>query len=116
VIAQDVQSQLWERERGFWTGGTEYYARHLSADVMIVFPGVVLDRRAVIEAVSAAPRWTTVTFAKQRALVLSDDVVLFNYHATAHRETPPSPFHTLVTSVYVRRAGAWLLAFQRQTT
>jgi hypothetical protein len=112
---RDVESALWERERSFWTGGDEYYRQNLAGEVLMVFPDLVLDRNGTIEAIAAAPRWTSVSFEQQRLVPLSDDAVAIHYRARAYREDEPSPYRTLATSVYVRREGEWLLAIHQQT-
>lgn len=109
----DLESILWQREHGFWMGDAEYYRRNLSEDALMVFPGMVLDRAASIEAIGAAPRWTTVTFEDQRSVVLSGEVVVLHYRATARREE--FPYQALATSVYVKRDDVWRLAVHQQT-
>ena len=112
---QNVESTLWEHERGFWTGGAEYYRRNLANNALMVFPRMTLDKAQTIESIANAPRWTTVTFETQQYVPLSDDVVALHYHAVAVRDGDPSPYSALVTSVYVRREAEWLLAIHQQT-
>ena len=57
----NVESTLWERERGFWTGAAEYYRHNLAHNVLMVFPRMTLDRDRTIESIADAPRWTRVT-------------------------------------------------------
>ena len=54
-------------------------------------------------------------FDAPRSLALSADVAALQYRASARREGDDSPYHALVTSVYVRRDGAWRLALHQQT-
>jgi hypothetical protein len=110
-----VEATLWERERNFWTGDAEYYRHTLADPALMVFRGVALDRKQTIDSIAGAPRWTSVAFDQQRSLALSDDVVALHYVATAQREGDGSPYHALVTSVYVRRGADWLLAVHQQT-
>ena len=112
---RDVETALWVRERDFWTSGEDYYRRHLAGDVLMAFPGLVLDREAAIAAVAAAPRWKTPAFDQQRCIALSDDVVALHYHATARRDGEASPYRALVTSVYVRQDDEWRLAIHQHT-
>ena len=81
----------------------------------MIFPGLVLDRTAAIDAIAAAPRWATATFADRKTLALSEEVVALLYRATAQGEGDAKPYQALVTSVYVRRGGEWLLALHQQT-
>ena len=111
----DVHAAVWELERGFWTGGAEYYRRHLAGETLMVFPGMVLDRETTIQVIEAAPRWTSVSFDRQQLLALSAEAVAIHYRATARREGQAAPYEALVTSVYVRRQGEWTLAVHQQT-
>ena len=58
VSINDVESTLWERERDAWTSGAEYYRRNLAADVLMVFPGMVLGRVERSEVILIQPRTT----------------------------------------------------------
>jgi hypothetical protein len=111
----NVETALWEREREFWTGAADFYRRNLADNVLMVFPGMTLDRDRTIASIANAPRWATVTFDKQQCVPLSDDVIALHYRAVAVRVGDPSPYNALITSVYVRRNAEWLLAIHQQT-
>jgi hypothetical protein len=74
VTVREAESALWERERGFWTGGEEHYRRYLAAERL------------------------RSTIAQRRNAGARDP-----------------PYQALVTSVYVRRDGEWLLSIHQQT-
>lgn len=111
----NVESLLWERERGFWTGAADFYQRNLADNVLMVFPGMTLDKDRTIASIANAPRWATVTFEGQQCLPLSDDVIALHYRAVAVRVGDLSPYNALIMSVYIRRNAEWLLAIHQQT-
>ena len=110
----NVESLLGKREREFWTGTADFY-RNLADNVLMVFPGMTLDRDRTIQSIADAPRWTAVTFDKQQCLPLSDAAIALHYHALAVRDGDSLPYSALITSVYVRGGADWLLAIHQQT-
>jgi catechol 2,3-dioxygenase-like lactoylglutathione lyase family enzyme len=63
-------SSLWQMEAQFWHGGADFYHANLTDDALMAFPepAGVLDRRAAIDSISTAPRWTTVRFEQRHAM------------------------------------------------
>ena len=114
-MSGEVESELWQLERDFWTGREEHNRLLLASEVAMIFPGMVLDRQGTIEPIAAPPRWREADFDQQRTLALSNDVVALHYRATARREGDAAPYTAHVASVYVRRDDKWRLALHQQT-
>lgn len=53
-----IESDLTERERGFWTGSVAHYERWLVPQVLMVFPAPVgiLDRDAALAGIRSGSR------------------------------------------------------------
>jgi hypothetical protein len=110
-----VTAELVRLERGFWLESADFYRQNLAEEVLMVFPGAGVMRRAdVIEGIEAAPRWLRVEIGGEQLLELGPESRLLCYHALAHRDGE-SEYSALVSSVYVRRGGAWKLVFHQQS-
>lgn len=107
--------ELWRLEAQFWKGGEQFYRDNLTDDSLMVFSGMVLTKDQTVETITGGARWIEVAFDNQRVVLLTDDAVALNYHASARREGAET-YTAVATSVYVRRGGAWLLALHQQTT
>jgi len=114
--AQGLMDRLVDLERGFWTGDGDFYRGNLTDDAVMVFPDPVgvLDRRSIVESISAASRWNNVEIGAPACVRVADGAALLTYRATAGREGQP-PYEALASSLYVERGGAWRLAFHQQT-
>jgi hypothetical protein len=110
-----VTSELLGLERRFWLEGADFYRENLAEDVLLVFPGAGLMRRAdAVAGIEAAPRWLRVDIRDEQLLQLGPESRLLCYKALAHREGE-AEYSALVSSVYVRRGGAWKLLFHQQS-
>jgi hypothetical protein len=114
-----IEQILTTLERQGWEAltagrGAGFYREHLTADALMVFPFGVLEREQSIEAIDAAPPWATYHIDESRVIALDGNSALITYRVTAQREGQP-PYTAILTSGYVRRDGAWKLAFHQQT-
>jgi hypothetical protein len=110
-----MEQQILELEEQFWRGGADVYRRHLAADALMVFgPVGVLDRDGIIASVEGGQRWDDVAFSDVRFVRLTGDACVVTYRADAQR-AGEAAYTALVGSVYVRRDGAWQLAFHQHT-
>lgn len=112
---------LLELERRGWdalcasTGG-EHYGRLMTADgVMVLVNGMVLDRDGVAASFDGAPPWSSYDLSEPRLVELGEDSAGLVYRATATRDSDPTPFEALMTSVYRLVDGQWRLALYQQT-
>jgi hypothetical protein len=112
----DLMKQVLQMEEWFWRGGADVYRRHLAGDALMVFgPVGVMDRAAIVASVEASPRWEDVAFDDARLVPLTDDTCVVTYTARARR-AGEAAYAALVSSVYVRRDGAWQMAFHQHTS
>jgi hypothetical protein len=91
-----------------------FYSEVLAPDVVMLLPGGlrVEGRRDALDAMSGPP-WTEHALSDVRVVALAEDCALVAYRADARRGD--TAYTTLVGSVYVARAGRWLLAVHQQT-
>jgi hypothetical protein len=120
MTAEKISEQLISRERAGWEAlkngrGKEFYAGCLSGDAMMVLPFGVYDRPASIQAIDDEHPWAGYEHFEYRTVELGEDAAVLSYRVRAERPELDSPYQALVSSVYVRREGEWLLAFHQQT-
>lgn len=96
------------------TGGAAYYRECMTDDGIMVFPGMVLSKDACIAAIEHAAPWSWFRIEEPRTMRLTEDSAIVIYRASAQRDGQPR-YTALMSSVYVRRDGAWKLAFHQQT-
>jgi len=113
--------ELLDLENQGWTSlcdstGADFYGRLMTPDgVMVLAHGQVLDRDAVLASLDDAPPWRTYEITEERLIRLGDDQAILVYTGRATRDGDEPPFVALMSSVYVRREGAWRLALYQQT-
>ena len=115
----DCEHELVALEREGWEAlaagrGAEYYREHLSDDALMAFSFGVMSREAAIEAMRSAPPWSTFEIREAQVVQLTPDSGVVVYRATARR-AGQDPYHAVISSAFVRRDGAWKLAFHQQT-
>jgi hypothetical protein len=107
--------QLRQLERGFWLEGADYYREHVAAEFVLLFPGMgAMDRAQAIEGIEGGRRWEHLETEGEKVVHLGADVRLLYYRARARR-AGAAEYSAWVASVYVRRGGAWKLAFHQQS-
>lgn len=94
--------------------GADYYEEHLTDDAAMAFPFGVMTRAEAISAMRSSEPWASFAITDARAVELTDDSAVLVYRALAERPGQP-PYDAVMSSVYVRREGRWLLAFHQQT-
>jgi hypothetical protein len=107
-------------ERTLWTNDAVFYKENLTDDCLLVFPETgVISRDVAVDAIrkenEEGRRWVDVDFSNVRNLRVSDDVALLIYRVAARWEHEKSGTTALASSLYIRRDGAWKLAFHQQT-
>ena len=115
--AQAHDQDLLNLERQFWKGDADFYRRNLTDRAVMVFPepAGVLTRDKILETIASSRRWADVRIDDARVVVLIRETALLTYKATARREGDEKDYVALVSSVYVKRDGAWKLAFHQHT-
>jgi hypothetical protein len=117
---KEFPDHLLDIERKLWTNDAVFYKDHLTEDCLLVFPETgVISRDIAVEAIrkenEEGRRWAEVDFEEVGSLLLADDVALLTYRAIARWEHEKSAITSLACSLYVKRSGAWKLAFHQQT-
>jgi hypothetical protein len=111
-----LEDHLFELEEQFWIKGPGYFERNLAHTALMVLPepaGVLLTDQ-IVPALGKA-RWKQVQLEEHRLLELDERTALVTYAATAARDDGSAPYRARASSVYVRDAAAWKLAFHQQT-
>ena len=109
-----LKDEITELEKGFWTGGPDYYRAHVDESCLVVFEEMagVLRREAIADSVRGA-RWTGLRMEPVGFVQLSEESAILSYEASATRER--EPYRALVSTAYVRRPDGWKMAFHQQT-
>ncbi|WP_418320684.1 hypothetical protein [Piscinibacter sakaiensis] len=107
---------LWQFEREFWLADAAKIRQRLAEPALLVFPPPtgVLQGMAGVEALAAAPRWTSVVLRKQTLNFPAAGVAVLAYAVRAGRDDSPD-HQALCSSTYVHDGEAWKLALHHQT-
>ncbi|HEV2059092.1 MAG TPA: nuclear transport factor 2 family protein [Solirubrobacteraceae bacterium] len=109
-----LEADGWEALSTDGAAATEFYGRVLDGAVVMLLPGGMrlTDRDAILKSMGGVP-WTSFALEDPQVLGLGADGALVVYGVVAEREG--ATYSALVSSAYVRRDGAWRLAFHQQT-
>ena len=116
-----VTEELVALERRAWSaltseeGAVEFYERVLSHDMVMVLPGMVLERAEAMESWMGCVPWRDFEIEDVRVVSLDKNAALLTYRATARRTKDVASYRALCTSVYRMAGGRWWLVFQQQT-
>ena len=115
-----LETQLLDVEMQLWRNDAELYRDNLTAEALLVFPETgVITRDVAVGAIlvenAEGRRWAEVNFEEVRSARLTEDVALLIYRVTARWEHEESEYPALASSIYVKREGAWKLAFHQQS-
>ena len=118
--ANEFPEQLISIERKLWTNDARFYSDNLTEGCVLVFPETgVISRDVAVDAIrkenEEGRRWAEVHFDEVRSLLLADDVALLTYRAIARWEHEKYANTAFASSLYVKRGGAWKLAFHQQS-
>ena len=96
--------------------GSDFYGSLLTRDgVMVLAPGLVLDRAAAVATLREAIPWDRYEIADARIVNVGVEGAALVYTARAQRDGQDTPFVALMSTVYRRGAGGWRLALYQQT-
>ena len=114
-----LERELLELEDAGWDAlssdrGASFYRDNMADDGLMVFPGVVMNKADALAAIAFAKPWSEHRISDVAVRALDTDAALIAYRATAQREGA-AEYRAMMTSVYVRRAGRWLLALHQQS-
>jgi hypothetical protein len=114
----DLRRDVTDLERRFWTeggGNPNFWSRHFADDGLVALPMGMMDKPQTVAAMHQAQPWSQATLDDVHLVLIADDVAALSYHATARRSGEQADYTAVVSSVYVRRSGEWLLVLHQQT-
>ena len=111
-------SEIEELERRGWralsgSNGAAFYEKVMAEDGFMVFPGMVMDKPTAVATIREVEPWSRFELADIRVAV-DANAALITYRATAQRAGQPE-YEAVMSSVYVRREGQWLLLLHQQS-
>ena len=111
----DIDKDLLELEKGFWTGGPDHYRKHLDETCLVVFSEMagVMGREEIASMVGKTI-WKDLKVEPKAMVRPTPDTAVIAYHASATRENGEA-YSANVGSGYVKRDGEWKMAFHHQT-
>ena len=109
----DLLDVLLPLERALAGGGGDEYRERLAEEAVVIVPGAVLDRASTIAAMDASAGWDDFALEGVRALPIGDDAGLLTYTFEGRRGD--QHYRAVLSSVYVRRDGDWLMVLHQQT-
>ena len=109
-----LETDGWEALSADPAAAAEFYGRVLDDEVVMLLPGGMrlADRETILGSMGGAP-WSSFALEDPQVVPLGADGALVVYGVVAEREG--ATYSALVSSAYVRRDGAWRLAFHQQT-
>jgi hypothetical protein len=107
-----LEDEGWRALSSDW--GAEFFGQLLTANSLMVFPGIVLSKDRALAEIAKAPPWAEFRVDELRVVRLTEQSAVLTYRATAHRAGEPE-YHALMSSMYVENGGSWRMAFHQQT-
>ena len=107
--------ELLALERGFWTGGPDFYRAHVDDECLLAFGDMAgVHVKEEIAETAKSGRWFNVKLDEKGVMPLGDDGLILTYEVTTTRDDG-TPYRALVSTGYVRRDGEWKMSFHQQT-
>ena len=108
---EELERRGWQALSG--SNGAAFYQDVMAEDGFMVFPGMVMDKPTAVATIRDVEPWTRFELADVRVAV-DANAALITYRATAQRAGQPE-YEAVMSSVYVRREGQWLLLLHQQS-
>lgn len=110
-----LQHDLVEIEKGFWTGGSDYYLQHVDRDCLLAFKDMAgVHNRDEIAKMTVGNRWKSIDITNKGFITPTPDTAVLTYEAHGVRANGEA-YNALVSTSYVKRDGDWKMAFHQQT-
>lgn len=110
-------NRIWAFEESLWTGDAAHYHELIDDECIMVLPDqpFVLTGQQAIEAVSATPRWSDVTFSEQQVVRPQEGLIAIAYKAEASR--PDAAGYVAYCTTTMRRLehDVWRVIQHQQT-
>jgi uncharacterized protein (TIGR02246 family) len=118
-VSSDLAAELEALERQGWEAlsgpsGAAFYEELMADDGLMVFPGLVLDKRNTVRAIAGERPWARFELSDLRVTRATPDAALVTYRAVSQRGEE-AEYRALMTTVYARRDGRWRLVLHQQT-
>jgi len=116
---RDPGDELFEIEKGFWTGGEDYFLAHVDDQCLLAFPTMPdfhgVHARAEVAATARQPnRWREVEMSSKQLLRPADDVAVLSYVVSA-KKPDGTPYKAMIGTVYAKRGDGWKMAFHQHS-
>jgi hypothetical protein len=105
--------ELLEIERELGAGPGDAYRRHLTEDALVVVPGAVLTREQCAAAIDASGGWDESEITDARTIEITPESAVLSYRWRSRRGE--MTYAAVMSTVYVRRDGAWRVVLHQQT-
>jgi hypothetical protein len=106
-----LERQGWDALSG--QNGAAFYEAVMANEGLMVFPGLVMDKPASLDAIRAAGPWLNFELTDVRVARVAE-AGLISYRAVGQRADRP-PYQAVMSSVYVRQGGRWRLLLHQQS-
>ena len=93
----------------------DYFRSNLTEDAILVWNVGIQDKQACVASIRTHAAFHKFEMADPRVVPLGADSAVLTYRATWHQEGDDHSESGYMSTVYVRRAGAWRLAFLQST-
>ncbi len=95
--------RIWGSEEGLWTGTPENYHATIDAQCLMVLPAepFIVTGAQAADAVSATPRWTSVSLTERQVARPQEGLIVIAYRAQAERSGAQA-YEARCTTVYRR--------------
>jgi hypothetical protein len=111
-----IQDEVLEIERGFWSGGPDYYRQNLDDLCVTAFTEMAgtFKKDDIAGMITETDRWRDLSLDVKGCLEPAPGFAILTYAVKATRKNN-EPYAAAVTSAYVKRNGAWKLVLHQQT-
>jgi hypothetical protein len=111
-----IQDEVLAIERGFWTGGADFYRQNLDDVCITVFTEMAgaFKRDEIAGMITDTDRWRDLNLDVKGFLEPAPGFAILTYAVKATRKSNDS-YAAAVTSGYVMRNGAWKMVLHQQT-
>jgi len=111
-----IQDELLKIERGFWTGGADFYRQNLDDLCVTVFTEMAgtFKRDEIAGMITDTDRWRDLKLDVKGFLEPAPGFAILTYRVKATRKNNDA-YAAAVTSGYVKRNGAWKMVLHQQT-
>ncbi|MER9069270.1 hypothetical protein NKH84_22320 [Mesorhizobium sp. M0902] len=110
------KNELLDIERGFWSGGADYFKANADTDCLVAFPQMarVMSNTDLAATATDPNRWRDLDIDLKGIIEPGSDIVMLTYEARATRRDGEA-YAALVSTGYVHRVNGWKMMFHAQT-